>query len=401
MTIVNSVIIRRPVSFADVNTVLGTSHTDLGLLCKDSHINMWAKYKPVKHSATGLLTDAQRKNVNYGIKNIPVWTGNGAVNKMGNFWFGYDTSSTNYPVCGLLTDYWTYERPTGGASSPYRLADFVKNSGNTYGYKHDVVAPIGACTLSSIKISATGSITIPFSGNGSGQTDGYTVPLGDLTGDGAYTGLFETLYMSVMIHKKSTNTYYVGSRDDNWGTDMSTSVTKTVPTAAVGTGLVGTCEVFPFLSTKKFTALTSNLSGETGPVVAMFEKRKVTVSIQYAKSDISEFAAYYKNTSAKVLYSQFTLTNNCGAPYRVSYTVYFSSQSTFPSSDTITATRNLFMAVGASEVVQASVNIPAPSTAANYVNGYAKVVVTAQAGYDIMYKQDTNASGRITQGLPR
>lgn len=401
MTVVNSVIIRRPVSFADVNKVLGASHTDLGLLCKDSHINMWAKYKPVKHSATGLLTDAQRKNVNYGIKNIPVWTGNGAVNKMGNFWFGYNTSSTNYPVCGLLTDYWTYERPTGGASSPYRLADFVKDSGNTYGYKHNVVAPIGACTLSSIKISATGSITIPFSGNGSGQTDGYTVPLGDLTGDGVYTGLFETLYMSVMIHKKNSNIYYVGSRDDNWGTDMSTSVTKTVPTAAVGTGLVGTCEVFPFLSTKKFTALTSNLSGETGPVVAMFEKREVTVSIQYAKSDISEFAAYYENTSAKVLYSQFTLTNNCGAPYRVSYTVYFSSQSTFPSSDTITATGSIYMAAGASEAVQASVNIPAPRTAANYVNGYSRIVVTAQSGYDIMFKTDTSDSARITQGLPR
>lgn len=400
MTVVNSVIIRPPVSFADVNKVLGASHTDLGLLCKDSHINMWAKYKPVKHSATGLLTDAQRKNVNYGIKNIPVWTGNGAVNKMGNFWFGYDTSSTNYPVCGLLTDYWTYERPTGGASSPYRLADFVKGSGNTYGYKHDVVAPIGACTLSSIKISATGSITIPFSGNGSGQTDGYTVPLGDLTGDGVYTGLFETLYMSVMIHKKSTNTYYVGSRDDNWGTDMSTSVTKTVPTAAVGTGLVGTCEVFPFLSTKKFTALTSNLSGETGPVVAMFEKREVTVSIQYAKSDIDGFHAYYENASDKVLHTAVVLVNNSGVSYRVSYTVYFSSQSTFPASDTATATGSLYITNGSRESIYPSATL-SEQTAAHYANGYARLEVTAQSGYGIMYSQSTSEASRITQGSPR
>ena len=40
-------IISAPVSFADVNSVLGTSHTSLGLLCTDNNINKWAKYKPV------------------------------------------------------------------------------------------------------------------------------------------------------------------------------------------------------------------------------------------------------------------------------------------------------------------------------------------------------------------
>ena len=399
MTVVNSVIIRPPVSIQDVRQVLGNSSTDLATLCVTGQINKWARYKPVRHSAAGVITEAQRKNVNYGINNIPVWTGNGAVNKMGNFWFGVDTSSTNYPQCGIQNSYWNYLKPSGGVNSPYRLADFAKEAGSNYGYKHDVVPPIGSCTLSSIKISATGSLTIPFSGNGSGQSDGYTVPLGELSGVGVATGDFNNMYMSVMIHKKNSNTYYVGSRDDKWGTDMSTSVTKTVPTAAVGTGLVGTCEVFPFLSTKKFTALTSNLSGKTGPVVAMFEKREVTVSIQYAKSDIDGFHAYYKNASDKVLHTAIVLVNNCGVSYRVSYTVYFSSQSTFPASDTVTATGNLYITNGSRESIYPSATL-SEQTAAHYANGYARLEVTAQSGYGIMYTQSTSEASRITQGLP-
>jgi len=34
-------IVTAPVGFADVNAVLGTSHTDLGNLCKDTHIGQW------------------------------------------------------------------------------------------------------------------------------------------------------------------------------------------------------------------------------------------------------------------------------------------------------------------------------------------------------------------------
>ena len=81
MSIVNNTIIRPPVSIYDVRKILGNLSTDLGTLCVAPTINKWAKYKPVKHNGLGLLTDQQRKNVNYGITNIPVWTGNGALNK--------------------------------------------------------------------------------------------------------------------------------------------------------------------------------------------------------------------------------------------------------------------------------------------------------------------------------
>lgn len=394
MTLVNGVLVQAPVKQSDIQGALGISSSvnKWSQLCTHGNINMWAKYKPVSYNTPANLTVAQRKSVNYGITNIPVWTGNGAVNKMGNFWFGVDRSSTNAPQCGDQNVYWGYQRPTGGASSPYRELDFNN-------YKHDVVAPIGGCTQSTIIISATGSLTIPFSGNGVGQSDGYTVPLSELTGVGVATGMFGNLYMSVMIRKTGTSTYYVASRNDKWGDDPSTPVTGDV-TLAIGNALVGSCEVFPFLSTKKFENFTNNLSGETGPVVAMFDKSTVTLVIQYAQADPSGFTAYYTNLTDHTLSYLFTLTNNSDASFRASYTVSFSPQPTFPSDDTVQATGSVYIASGGRESVSSGVNLPS-QTASHYRNGYARLEVTAQGGYGIIFYHSTSAAANITQGVPR
>jgi hypothetical protein len=401
MSIVNNTIIRPPVSIYDVRKILGNQSVDLGTLCLGPTINKWAKYKPVKHNGVGLLTDQQRKNVNFGITNIPVWTGNGALNKMGNFWFGVDTSSTNYPVCGIQAEYWGYQRPTGGRVSPYRLTDFVKDKTSIYGYKHDVVAPIGECEVSEIRISCTGWITIPFGGHGSGQTDGYTVPLGELSGEGVSTGDFNNLYMAVMIHLKGSNIYYVATRPDVWSAEMITSVSSQFLSAADGEALVGICEVFPFLSTSKYSNPTHNLSGAVGPAVAMFEKSEVGVSIQYAEGSISEFVAYYENLTDKLLYYAFALTNDSvEGGFRAAYTVEFSPSILFPSGDTLTASGDVFLPFGQSTPISRSITI-ADGTAAHFKNGYARITVNAQAGYDILYKRQTTMQCDITQGLPR
>lgn len=395
MTLVNGVLVQAPVKQSDIQGALGVSSSvnKWSQLCTHGNINKWAKYKPVSYNTPANLTVAQRKSVNYGITNIPVWTGNGAVNKMGNFWFGVNTGSANAPACGIQTDYWGYQRPTGGVNSPYRALDFN-------GYKHDVVAPIGGCTLSTIYISATGSLTIPFSGNGSGQTGGYTVPLSELSGVGVSTGMFGNLYMSVMVRKVGTSIYYVASRNNRWSDDNSTTVSRYVPSATVGNAIAGSCEVFPFLSTKKFEGYTHDLSGETGPVVAMFEKSAVTIAIQYAQADPNGFVAYYQNLTDHSLRYGFSLTNNSSASFRAAYTVSFSPQPTFPSTDTVTATGSIYIASGGTESVSAAINLPS-QTASHYRNGYARLEVTAQGGYGIIFYRSTSAAANITHGVPR
>lgn len=91
---------------------------DLGQLCTHTNINKWAKYKPIHHSGLQILsesarTDRQGDGEYYGV-----------MIRMG----GMDMSSLHK---------WTfaYNRPKGGASSPYRLSDFINENG-TAGYNH-------------------------------------------------------------------------------------------------------------------------------------------------------------------------------------------------------------------------------------------------------------------------
>ena len=403
MSIVNNTIIRPPVSIYDVRKILGNQSVDLGTLCLGPTINKWAKYKPVKHNGVGLLTDQQRKFVNYGITNIPVWTGPGALNKMGAYWFGVQKTPANAPVCGDLINFWDYQRPTGGRVSPYRLTDFVKSKTDIYGYKHDVVAPIGECEMSEIKISCTGWIYVSFSGHGSGQSDGYTVPLGELSGEGVSTGDFNNLYMGMMIHRKGSNIYYVATRPDTWGTQINTEIRTQITSVNDGENLVGVCEVFPFMSTQVYSTLTHDLSGAVGPAVAMFEKSEVGVSIEYAEGSISKFVAYYVNLTDKRLYYSFDLVNNSvEGGFRVSYTVEFSPSILFPSGDTLTARGDVFLPYGQDVTIEPRDGITIPDgTAAHYKNGYARLTVNAQEGYDIKFKRQTTMQCDITQGLPR
>ena len=319
MTLVNGVLVQAPVKQSDIQGALGVSSSvnKWSQLCTHNNINKWAKYKPVSYNTPANLTVAQRQSVNYGITNIPVWSGNGAVNKMGNFWFGVDTSDTNLPNCGRVqTGYWWYQRPTGGASSPYRELDFNN-------YKHDVQAPIGGSSQSTVYITAAGNLTIPFSGNGIGQSDGYTVPLSELSAGVT----FGNLYMSVMIRKTGTSTYYVASRNSKWSDDNSTSVTRAV-TAAIGNALAGACEVFPFLSTKKFESFTSSLAQENGPAVAMVSKSAVTVEIQYAQISVTRAVGYRDMTSQQKyvrVHLELSNSENVGRSYRATVKLYNSS----------------------------------------------------------------------------
>lgn len=104
------------ISIPMVASELGTNENDLGRLCTHLNINKWAKYKPVIHPSTGILTAEQLKSTSYGI---------GSADG-------------------------TYARPTGGANSPFRLSDFI-------GYNHDAKPPVGVEI-----ISVNGQTTPPF-----------------------------------------------------------------------------------------------------------------------------------------------------------------------------------------------------------------------------------------------
>ena len=103
-------------SQSDMSQISSRNTFDLGRLCTHSNINKWAKYKPIHHSGLKILsesarTDRQGDGEYYGVK------------------IRTDSMSSLHNVT------FAYNRPKGGASSPYRLSDFINENG-TAGYNH-------------------------------------------------------------------------------------------------------------------------------------------------------------------------------------------------------------------------------------------------------------------------
>lgn len=100
--------ITAPVTVTDVKQVLGVSSNDVGYLCSNQHgkINMWSKYKPVIDPRVSPSDD--------------------------DWWLSYDKDAgwdmlyfEDISILTNISNYnWEYKKPIGGASSPYRLADF-------------------------------------------------------------------------------------------------------------------------------------------------------------------------------------------------------------------------------------------------------------------------------------
>ena len=105
-----------------VGQTIGVASRDVGTLCSSSLINKWSKYKPVIYptiATAGITNWWKAVDGNCGLS-IPEYSNIDSL----------VTSITN----GVT---WNYNKPTGGASSPYRLGDFR-------GYAHDADIPFGA-----------------------------------------------------------------------------------------------------------------------------------------------------------------------------------------------------------------------------------------------------------------
>lgn len=104
--------ITAPVSVDDVKSLLGESSNDLATLCKSSKINVWAKYKPTVYPSPFPDDWYKSKDGNYGL-NITV---DNRVSSWSALVAEYSKANNGYSNI--------YNRPSGGASSPFRLGDF-------------------------------------------------------------------------------------------------------------------------------------------------------------------------------------------------------------------------------------------------------------------------------------
>lgn len=104
---VNNGKITPPISIDDVKSVLGESSNDVATLCKSTKINKWSKNKPIKHNCLFKPTEAQKKEANYGISNIPYYRllGNMAQDVIN----GSMKNATNISTLDTRIEPWHYQ----------------------------------------------------------------------------------------------------------------------------------------------------------------------------------------------------------------------------------------------------------------------------------------------------
>ena len=104
--------ITAPVSIDDLKSLFGEPSGDLATLCKSPKINVWAKYKPTVYPSPFPDDWYKSKDGNYGL-NITV---DNRVSSWNALVAEYSKPNNGYSNI--------YNRPSGGATSPYRLGDF-------------------------------------------------------------------------------------------------------------------------------------------------------------------------------------------------------------------------------------------------------------------------------------
>ena len=105
-------------SQSDMSQISSRNTFDLGRLCTHANINKWAKYKPIHHSGLQILSESARTDRQ----------GDGE-------YYGVKIRMDSMDMGSLHNVTFAYNRPKGGASSPYRLSDFINENG-TAGYNH-------------------------------------------------------------------------------------------------------------------------------------------------------------------------------------------------------------------------------------------------------------------------
>ena len=123
-------IMTAPVGIGDISRAVGYTSLDLGTLIKNGPlIRPMAKYKPIRHSKQGVLTDAERKAKRFGMTEPTFFTP------------GVSGSTITLPPA------WEYLRPRGntcnnGSNEWYRMLDFANGASTTdAGYDGRAVQP--------------------------------------------------------------------------------------------------------------------------------------------------------------------------------------------------------------------------------------------------------------------
>ena len=345
-------LITYPVSFADVNATLGTSHTDLKTMCKDSNIKWYSKYKPTSYTGIGFalgtsgIEDYHRgapiDGLHFGcglrVPSFSVATtatvtfGNGTTTLV-NYLENYQTSFGQYGILSLnasaLLSQWEKPNITVG-----RLTDFHRYTHNTPRYNLgdkpfycDVALPQAGGRL---VIDASATITYNYNNKADGV--GCWLGVNDLfsqeNGQGLYGGVSITIngftairFFTVVVWSAETNKMLISRQAFTSITDEVDSTTGrsdvrsvAIPTAGVvgenfpqgSTVYVAPCivgrnangnYVFFNLNCERLVTRSFTLRDDT-PIVQGVHVSRITATITYAQVSGRTFDIYFNGATA-------------------------------------------------------------------------------------------------------
>lgn len=235
-----------PVSIDDIKSVLGENSNDLAILCKSDNINKWSKNKPIKHNCLFKPTEAQKKEVNYGISNIPYYRLLGKMTQ--DVINGSMQNATNISTLDTHIEPWHYQKPIGGYASPYRLGDFD-------GYFANASAPIGAITETEINSSLSGKVSVVFNKN----TDTVSsLTFNDLASDKD----FSNQYLGLCLSDGNKSFYMTQKVGFDEGDDVTISMLDSFGI------FFRTAKLFPYFDNKTRLVLVAFVFISTTPIVA-------------------------------------------------------------------------------------------------------------------------------------
>ena len=352
---VSGSVITAPVSISDVQTVLGSTSSDLGTLCQHNNINMWAKYKPISYALVGLLNNTVRAAQNYGISNIPVWSGSASkIVDMADFWFGVRASlASKAPICGYQAAYWDYRRPMGGSASPFRLADFSEYplSSGSFGYFHGAPAPIASSGITNYTADSQGNLRLQSVAGI--NSDPRCLHLDDFSYLSQYS--VSNMYFGIMLHKvgSSPAKYFAGTQT----TKMSqlASYNAWLDITGWSSANNGTYEMFPFCANQPFS-FTDNFNGISANVfIALLEKETIGIGSTVVRLPVLSFNAYYQTSSSTRLLFYYLSLDNTGYTGTLNFTA---TLEVFNSSNSVIKTATLMSSVAGSSIYQQTPGSP-------------------------------------------
>lgn len=185
------------VEVEDMRTVLSASGNDMGQIVTDSDviINKWAKYKPLRSSKLGILTDAERASLNHGL----------VINKY----------TTVAGIEGASGD-WEYLRPRGLAHNEwFRFDDFAHESADLRGYNHYAECFVDDADIPSRYVKASGGIRVQINFTPDAQLPQDSIGIADLYDVNGDSFVFEDMYLGVLLSKGGN--YRYKTSDDTIG----------------------------------------------------------------------------------------------------------------------------------------------------------------------------------------